>query len=263
MTVSGLIESDQAVSGATGPRRGLHVLLALAGALAFVGFVALGNWQLERLEWKRGLIEQVESRVGSPAEEAPQRARWAAVNRQDDEYRHVTVAGEFLSELDTLVVAATELGSGYWVVTPLRRVDGDVVLINRGYIAQGVEPVPPPKGEVRISGLLRITEPGGSVLRDNDPMAGRWYSRDVAAIAAARGIEAAPYFIDAAANQAGSPGGAGPVGGLTVLRFHNNHLVYALTWYGLALMVVAAGVLVWRESRKVKKRGEPREPRGR
>lgn len=226
------------------------MVIAAVAVLAFAGFVALGNWQLERLAWKRGLIERVESRVNAPAEKAPQPLRWQDINREDDEYRHVTVAGEFLSGLDTLVVAATELGSGYWVMTPLRQVSGDIVLINRGYIPQGVEPEPPPLGRVNVTGLLRITEPGGSVLRDNDPAAGRWYSRDVAAIAAAQGIEVAPYFIDAAADEAGSPGGEGPVGGLTVLQFHNNHLVYALTWYGLALMVLFAAVLVWREARR-------------
>ncbi|MEO5758455.1 MAG: SURF1 family cytochrome oxidase biogenesis protein, partial [Mesorhizobium sp.] len=68
----------------------------------------------------------------------------------------------------------------------------------------------------------------------------RWYSRDVQAIAAAQGIaQAAPYFVDADARP--NPGGW-PVGGLTVVSFHNSHLVYAVTWFGLALMVLGAVV---------------------
>ena len=106
-------------------------------------------------------------------------------------------------------------------------------------------------GEVEVAGLLRISEPGGGVLRDNEPAQDRWFSRDVAAIVARRGLSnVAPYFVDAAADTAGSPGGEGPVGGLTVIRFHNSHLVYAITWYGLALMIVGATVLVLREGRR-------------
>jgi surfeit locus 1 family protein len=88
-----------------------------------------------------------------------------------------------------------------------------------------------------LTGLLRISEPGGGFLRANDPGHDRWYSRDVAAIAASRHIDAiAPYFIDAGAS---ADPAALPVGGLTVIAFPNNHLVYALTWFGLAIM--AAG----------------------
>ena len=102
-------------------------------------------------------------------------------------------------------------------------------------------------GETTVTGLLRITEPGGMLLRSNDPAAERWFSRDVEAIAAARGLtDVAPYFIDA---DAASDGPGWPVGGLTVIKFHNNHLVYALTWYGLALMVAVGTVYVIRQSR--------------
>ena len=103
-------------------------------------------------------------------------------------------------------------------------------------------------GEVSVTGLLRISEPGGGFLRDNAPADDRWYSRDVAAIAQARGLDGpvAPYFIDAE-----RPGPAGyPVGGLTVIAFRNEHLVYALTWFGLALLVLVAAVVVARDERR-------------
>jgi surfeit locus 1 family protein len=136
----------------------------------------------------------------------------------------------------------------------LQRQDGSIVLVNRGYIGQGIEAPPPPAGELQLSGLLRLSEPNGSVLRDNSPAQARWYSRDVSAIAAAHGLTAAPYFIDAAADEPGSPGGKRPVGGLTIIHFNNHHLVYALTWYSLALMVIGAAVIVIRENRR---RAEP------
>ena len=99
-------------------------------------------------------------------------------------------------------------------------------------------------GPVAVTGLLRMTEPGGAFLRSNDPAADRWFSRDVAAIAAAKGLaDVAPYFIDADATP--NPGGL-PIGGLTVVAFRNSHLVYALTWYALAAMSAAAAWRVWR-----------------
>jgi surfeit locus 1 family protein len=115
------------------------------------------------------------------------------------------------------------------------------ILINRGYVAERSAP-PPPTTPVTITGLLRLTEPGGGFLRRNDAQADRWYSRDVAAIAARHGIaDPAPYFIDADATL-NAPDQ--PVGGLTVVRFSNSHLVYAITWYVLAMMT-AAGFLYW------------------
>jgi surfeit locus 1 family protein len=93
-----------------------------------------------------------------------------------------------------------------------------------------------------VTGLLRLTEPHGAFLRSNDPAADRWYSRDIAAIAADRGLgKVAPYFIDADA----APGSEGlPIGGLTVLTFPNNHLVYAFTWAALALLAAGGAILV-------------------
>ena len=87
-----------------------------------------------------------------------------------------------------------------------------------------------------------MSEPGGGFLRANDPATGRWFSRDVAAIAASLGLDkVAPYFIDSERN----PGDTGPpVGGLTVVDFPNNHLVYALTWGTLALMAAAGAIFV-------------------
>jgi surfeit locus 1 family protein len=113
-----------------------------------------------------------------------------------------------------------------------------------------------------VSGLLRISEPGGGFLRKNDPAGEHWYSRDVQAIAAARGLSharVAPFFIDAEADAAKGPGAQSrpgeetPVGGLTVITFHNSHLVYALTWYALALMVAGAGVWLVRDERKLQR----------
>jgi len=233
--------------------------------LFFVLFIALGTWQVQRRAWKLALIARVEQRVHAPATSAPGPAQWPSVTAASDEYRHVTVTGTFLDASQTLVQAVTDLGAGYWVLTPLREADGSIVLVNRGFVPTDdrsrVEPGSSRSASTStVTGLLRVTEPHGAFLRHNDPGANKWYSRDVQAIAAARGLtHVAPYFIDAegppqpvtpepaAAPPAAPPAAASaapiataPTPGLTVIHFHNSHLVYAITWYTLALIVAVA-----------------------
>ena len=223
----------------------MAALLLLLAAL----FMGLGVWQVERRSWKLALIAAVDARVHAAPVAAPGPADWPRVTAAADAYRHVRATGVFLAGRETLVQAVTELGGGYWVLTPLRSDDGFTVLINRGFVPlEQADPATRPGGEsqrhVAVTGLLRITEPGGAFLRANDLAAGRWFSRDVAAIAKARGLETvAPYFIDADAYpNAGSP----PVGGLTVIAFWNNHLVYAITWFSLALLSLWGLALLFR-----------------
>jgi surfeit locus 1 family protein len=216
----------------------------LLGLLAFAAFMALGVWQVQRRAWKLDLIEQVEARVHAPAVAAPGPASWAALTDAQDAYRHVRATGAFEAG-DTLVQAVTDRGGGFWVMTPLRTDRNFVVLVNRGFVpANRRDPADradaKASGETTVTGLLRMPEPTGAFLRRNDPLADRWYSRDVAAIAQARGLgEVAPYFIDADADL--SRGGL-PIGGLTVVAFPNNHLAYAITWFALALLVAGGSV---------------------
>jgi surfeit locus 1 family protein len=246
-------------------------VLALGALLVFAGFLALGSWQVHRRAWKLDLIARVDRRVHAPPVAAPGPDAWPHITAANDEYRHVRLVGTFLNDRETLVQASTVLGSGFWVLTPLRAADGAVVLVNRGFVPpQRANPAargaPEPQGEEVVTGLLRITEPGGGFLRRNDPSHNRWYSRDVRAIAVARGLaEVAPYFVDEDAAPA-RPGerparepGRWPVGGLTVISFYNHHLLYAITWYGLALMVAGAAWRVAREERMLSRRARERQ----
>ena len=106
-----------------------------------------------------------------------------------------------------------------------------------------------------VTGLLRMGEPGSGFLRNNDPAANLWYSRDLPAIATARGLaDVAPYFIDAdAASSPGKDPAREPVGGLTVINFPNNHLTYAITWYALALMVIVGVAIFVREEKRARR----------
>lgn len=145
-------------------------------------------------------------------------------------------------QAETLTQAVTQRGPGFWVMTPLVTPQG-TVLVNRGFIPgelrQSSE-ARAPGGLVSVTGLLRTPEPGGGFLRANDPAADRWYSRDVQAIARARSLgPVLPFFIDA---EGSSNPNAYPAGGLTVVRFSNNHLVYAITWFALAGLCAFAAV---------------------
>jgi surfeit locus 1 family protein len=271
-----LLARQRPPEGPTSVRQSRSVLALLGlcvGALILCGgFAALGTWQVHRRSWKLDLIARVDQRVHAPAVPAPDASHWADVTTANSEYRHVRASGVFLNDSETLVQATTELGAGYWVLTPLRLADGTIVLINRGFVPperrdRAAHGASGPTSPATVTGLLRMTEPGGAFLRRNDPDANRWYSRDIQAIAAARRLShVGPYFIDADAAGTGSPvlasamssgahmpESALPVGGLTVITFHNSHLVYAITWYTLALMVAGGIWMVIREERRLRR----------
>ena len=239
----------------------------LCAALACAGFLCLGSWQLARRDWKHALIARVDARVHAPAVAAPAPPAWPAITAATDEYRRVRLEGVYHYEAQQRVQAVTVLGPGYWILTPLQREDHSIVYVNRGFVAAGQASVPPPEaggpgGHERVEGLLRLNEPGGAFLRDNDAAASRWYSRDVLAMGRQAGLApVAPYFVDADA-RAGGPAGSGvgsgvgadgtglPVGGLTVIQFSDSHLVYALTWFGLAILSAGAAALVLRDPKR-------------
>ncbi|TFF27868.1 SURF1 family protein [Jiella endophytica] len=254
--------------GTGGRRRSVlrAALLALVGIALFCGFVGLGIWQIERRSWKLALIEAVNQRVAAAPVPAPGPEAWPKLSFDGDEYRHVSVTGRYEAGKSVFVQATTDYGGGFWLMTPLRDKCGFTVLVDRGFVPSkdfladaGLTGEP-----VSVTGLMRLSEPGGAFLRSNDPKAGRWYSRDVTAIAAEKQLErpVAPYFIDAGSPlerpqlpnvEMGTPDlppDAYPIEGLTRVAFRNQHLQYALTWFALAALVVVAAVVVVRHGRR-------------
>jgi len=224
-------------------------LVFVAGAcLLTLVCAGLGVWQMQRRVWKLDLIARVEARIHATPAAAPGPDEWRQVDAAGYEYRRVALQGRYLDRPETLTLAVTERGPGFWVLAPLRTDQGFTVLVNRGFVPEGRRGADERRKvageEARVVGLLRLSEPGGGFLRTNNPEAERWYSRDVAVIAHARGIgSVAPYFVDA---DAASEPGPLPQGGMTQVGFRNSHLVYALTWFCLALMSAAAGIYLIR-----------------
>lgn len=233
--------------GRTRPSFARFVFAAALWLLTLV-FAGLGIWQVERRSWKLDLIARVEARIDAAPVAAPGPDAWSEVSAAKDEYRRVALQGRYLDVPDTLTMAVTERGPGFWVLAPFRSDVGFTVLVNRGFVPEDrrgtYERRATGSGDTKVVGLLRLSETGGGFLRSNDPAGGRWYSRDVAAIASARGLaEAAPYFVDA--DTASEPGPL-PQGGMTQVSFRNTHVIYALTWFCLALMSAGAAIFLIR-----------------
>ena len=218
----------------------LNITLIIAALLIFITLVSLGNWQMDRLEWKETLIDTVNARAfGEPV--APPVGSFVG---KDHAYLRVVVEGTFDYKKTHGIKALTEFGAGYWLATPLHTANY-TVWINRGFVPSTIaaENWPQPEGVQRIEGLLRSSQPGGTRLEKNNAEQGRWFSFDVAALSANSKLEnAAAFYIDA--DRASGPG-EWPRGGMTVIDFRNSHLVYAATWYTMAaLLLVAVGYAI-------------------
>ena len=231
--------------------------IATLAALAIL--VGLGTWQVQRKAWKEELIARIEARAFGPAGPLPSQTTWSTWQAQDDEFRRVSATGTFLNDDEALVygLAPGERSGapiqGYYLFTPLRLSDGALVLVNRGFVPTDLRdpaarPGSRPDGPVAVTGLLRAPEARGWFTPDDVPRENRWVAKDPAGIAAAHELSrVAPFYVEADATP--NPGGW-PRGGQTRLDLPNNHLGYALTWYGLALTLAAVfAAFAWRRLR--------------
>lgn len=230
----------------------------ILGIVGIAILVALGTWQVQRLAWKEGLIAAIDQRIHS----APRPL--AEIERQfteagDVEYWPVVAEGTFDHTKERHFLATYEGQSGFFVYTPLKLADGRFVLINRGFVPYDrkdstTRPEGQIEGPVTITGLARdpLAEKPSFLVPDNDPAKNIFYWKDRDVMARSAGLDPAalvPFFIDA--NDAPNPGGL-PVGGVTIIDLPNNHLQYAVTWYGLAAALAAVlGVSLWRRVKKV------------
>lgn len=244
-------------------RRGLLVpaLLALAGCAVLV---SLGTWQLERKAWKEALIDRLTQRLAAaPAPLPPPQLR-AALDPAELEFRHVGFRAELLNDREALVFTSGSAlrsdtsGPGYWVFVPARLADGSLVVVNRGFVPEGrqnaaTRPEGQVAGPVDIVGVMRWPEARGIFTPADDPARNLWFLRDHLAIAAAKGWGmVGPFYVE---QEGPSPLGGLPRAGRLTVNLPNSHLQYAVTWYGLAAVLVgvfaafAAGQ--WRDSRRI------------
>jgi surfeit locus 1 family protein len=252
------------VAAAVPPRRRLLVqaLLALIGCAILL---SLGAWQLERRAWKEALIDTLTRRLAAPPEALPEPARWAALDAADADFRRVRFRAAFETGREALVFTSGSSlrpdvsGPGYWVFSPARLDDGSVVVVDRGFVPEGRQDAATrgnDTGPLDIVGVMRWPERPGLFTPSGDPARNTWFARDHTAIAAAKNWgDVAPFYIE---QEAPTPAGGLPRAGILVVNLPNNHLQYAITWFGLAAALVVVFAIFARAQWRA--RARPSDP---
>jgi surfeit locus 1 family protein len=207
----------------------------------FALLLGLGVWQIERLHEKEALIAAIQAGINAPAVPL---ADALATGAADAEWHHVRVQGHFRHDREAYLFAQGPMGAvGVQVLTPLVQDNGQATLIDRGFVPEALRD---PKsreagqveGEVSLTGVLRLSQAPGLFTPAPDPKTRLWFVKDIPSIANMLGVTVqAPIVVDADATP--NPGGW-PLGGRTRVDIPNDHLQYAITWFGLALAL--AGV---------------------
>jgi surfeit locus 1 family protein len=228
--------------------------------MVMIGVLAvLGTWQLERLSWKQGLIAELEAKLSAQPANLPPREQWTRLTRGGDEFRRVSFPAEFLKGEEALVYSSGSslrpdaAGPGYWVFSPARLTGGSLVIVNRGFVPEGRQNPDTrregaPTGVVEMVGVMRWPEERGPFTPRDDPAKSLWFVRDPAAMAAAKTWgPVAPFYVD---QEAPVPPGGLPKPGPLRASLPNNHLQYAVTWYGLAAVMLISALVFWRSRRR-------------
>jgi surfeit locus 1 family protein len=226
---------------------------AVATLIGCVFLILLGVWQLHRLAWKEGLIAEIAARAKAPPQPLPPQSEWAQLRPDDYEYRHVELDGAFDNGKEALVfrpAGGAARGPGYLVLTPLKLDSGAYVIVNRGFVSVELKD-PAARGEIEgrahVTGLMRQPESRNFFTPADDPETDQYFTRDPALIAGHFGLApAAPFSVDADENPKSA---VLPRGGASELTFPNNHLAYALTWFGLALALIGVFAVFARQRR--------------
>jgi surfeit locus 1 family protein len=243
-------------------RAGLAVPILFVLA-AVVTFIALGTWQVERKAWKETLIETLDRRLSAAPAPLPPRELWARLDRAHDEFRRVGFSAAFVPDTEALVYAGGSalrsdmLGPGYWVFALARLANGDLVAINRGFVPEDhkdpkTRVAHDPVGSIDMVGVMRWPEPSGYFAPRDNPGRDLWFVRDHLAIAVAKGWgerwgEVAPFFIEL---ETPEPPSGLPRPGALKANIRNEHLQYAITWYGLASALTIMFVFWLRNHRR-------------
>jgi surfeit locus 1 family protein len=235
--------------------------LLIPALLAFAALVALGTWQIERKAWKEGLIAALNERLAAPTVALPLPRAWPTLDQASNEYRHVIFSAAFDYPEEALVLAAASAfrpdvsGPGIWVFTPARLADGGVVVVNRGFAPFKTPWKPDLKldrralGIVEITGVMRWPDARHWYTPNGAPDKNLWFVRDPATIAADKGWgSVSPFYVEQESPL--PPPGTWPQPGKIVVNLPNNHLQYAVTWYGLALALVVVFAVWARSSRR-------------
>ncbi|KAJ6520029.1 mitochondrial protein required for respiration [Mycena sanguinolenta] len=260
--------STSDASSSYNPRRERWITptMVLLGIVPFFTF-ALGTWQLQRLQWKVNLIDELEEKLQLQPLSLPKRINLSVI--PEFVFRKVSLRGKWDHAHSMLVGPATRDGvHGVQVLTPLIREDGSTIIVDRGFISKefDLQSVPQDNGEVEILGMLRTSQERNTFTPDNHPERGEWYWKDLDAMAEYAGGASAnvqPVLVEEIfeghEGQASARISKGiPVGRPPRVDLRNAHLSYVITWYTLSLFTAVMFVRVLFNKKKIRGRAMPR-----
>ena len=211
------------------------------GAVGTGILIWLGIWQLQRLEWKETVLEQIEARIQDAPVSLPDRP-----NEIDDQFLPVQVSGQLTTSEIHVLASRKSIGAGYRLITVFRT-DGRLILVDRGFIPTPEKTTPRPAKEITVTGNLHWPDELSSSIPEPDLPANIWFARDVAAMAAH--LETEPVLLVARSDTADGTD-AFPV---TSAGIPNDHLNYAITWFLFATVWLGMTLyMLWRINRQTK-----------
>lgn len=207
----------------------------VVGLLGGAILVSLGLWQMRRLEWKEALIAEAEAMILQAPVSLP-----AAPDPAADRYRAVTVTGRFTGEETHVLTSTREDGPGFLIVAAFQAADGRRILIDRGYVPEVQKTAARPAKEANVTGNLNWPDDVTAATPGHDAKTDIWFGRDVAGMAAQLGT--LPILV-IARDDTGD--GIRPMP--ATAAFRNDHLGYAVTWFGLAAVWAGMTLMyLWR-----------------
>ncbi len=218
------------------------IAVSLVCLCAFTVLIGLGLWQLQRKAEKEAILVRMDSRLREAPVQLPTETEWPRWQPEQDEYRRVTLRGTFLHESESPVYGTfdTQRGDGahgFYLLTPVRLTDGSIVFVERGFVPDRLSDRSTrsdalPTSEISIDGVMRAPQRRGFFTPADGTEKNLWFTRDPSAMAKAHNLtKVAPFYVQASSLDQ-------PSGWPKPASIHpdlpNNHLQYALTWFGLA-----------------------------
>ena len=205
-------------------RIAMPLLTGLIGTAILVG---LGTWQMQRLEWKQGILTQIESRIGGDPAPLP-----ATGDPERDRYQPVMLNGTIDTDELYVLVSQKQVGAGYRVISPFVTDDGRRILLDRGFIPVADRDLARQGGEKEITGNLHWPDDRTSATPENDIAGNIWFARDIDAMSEV--LDTEPLLV-IARNMSPADPGVTPLP-VDTSGIPNDHLQYAITWYSLAVV---------------------------
>ena len=216
------------------------VFPALFGVIGVLILCALGTWQVQRMQWKAGVLAEISARIAAAPVAVP-----AAPDPERDRYLPVVVQGRFTGEVIEVLSGKKNVGAGVRVIEVFALVDGTRLMVDRGFLAEAARGAPRASTAGEVTGNLQWPRDGDAYTPPPDAKTGLWFARDVAQMAAY--LRATPVLIVASAQT----GDGIEAMGVDTSSIPNDHLGYAVTWFLLALVWGGMTVyLLWRIGRQ-------------